>query len=63
MAFALGSGFGPAIIARFFTAEGSYDGVLTIGAGLVLVGSSILLTLGRYPVYPAISRPAARPSG
>ncbi len=59
VAFGIGAGFGPALIARAFTAQQTYDGVLTILAALVIAGAALLLTLGRYPVFE--SREKARP--
>ncbi len=53
VAFALGAGFGPYLIGRAFTEQHTYDGVLGIGAGVLLVGAALLLTLGRYPRFAA----------
>ncbi len=49
--FALGAGVGPVWYGRAFVAEGNYDGVLMIGAGLTVLGALLLLTLGRYPTF------------
>lgn len=49
VAFALGAGFGPYLIGRAFTEQKTYDGVLLVGAVILLAGAALLLTLGRYP--------------
>jgi MFS family permease len=51
VAFALGAGFGPYLIGREFTVHHSYDGALSVGAGVLLLGAALLLTLGRYPTF------------
>jgi MFS family permease len=51
VAFGLGAGFSPTLIARAFAAQGSYDGTLLVLAGLLIAGSALLLTLGRYPRF------------
>jgi MFS family permease len=51
VAFALGAGFGPYLIGREFTVHQTYDGALGVGAGILLLGAALLLTLGRYPNF------------
>ena len=51
-AFAFGSGFGPYIMGRIFTAQNTYNNVLLSGVPIVFFGAAILLTLGKYPVFP-----------
>ncbi len=51
IAFALGAGFGPYLIGRAFTLHQTYNGALAVGAGVLLLGAAMLLTLGRYPVF------------
>lgn len=51
VAFALGAGFGPYLIGRAFTLHQTYNGALALGAGVLLLGAAMLLTLGRYPVF------------
>jgi MFS family permease len=53
MGFALGAGFGPALIARTSAAQHTYDGVLVWLAVILIAGAGLLLTLGRYPIYKA----------
>jgi MFS family permease len=59
VAFGIGAGFAPALIARAFTAQHTYDGVLTILSAIVIAGAALLLTLGRYPLFPSSNN--ARP--
>lgn len=49
--FALGAGIGPAVFGASFEANGSYDGMLLIGAGLFIAGALPLLLLGKYRDY------------
>jgi hypothetical protein len=51
IAFALGAGFGPALIARVYTEQKTYDGALLILAAILVGGAALLLTLGRYPKF------------
>jgi MFS family permease len=51
VAFALGAGFAPALIARAYAAQHTYNGALEVLAMLLLVGAALLLTLGRYPKF------------
>tara|TARA_B100001063_G_scaffold213652_1_gene213347 strand:+ start:446 stop:1687 length:1242 start_codon:yes stop_codon:yes gene_type:complete len=46
--FAIGSGFGPWVFARSYSATGSYDTVLKISAVLFIIGALPLLFLGKY---------------
>ena len=46
--FALGAGLGPAVFGAAFDKTGSYAGVLTQSAVLLVAGALFLLTLGRY---------------
>ncbi|HJL92910.1 MAG TPA: MFS transporter [Woeseiaceae bacterium] len=46
--FAIGSGFGPWLFARSYSATGSYDTMLKISAVLFIVGAVPLLFLGKY---------------
>ena len=46
--FAIGSGFGPWVFARSYSATGSYDTMLKISAVLFIVGALPLLFLGKY---------------
>jgi MFS transporter, OFA family, oxalate/formate antiporter len=47
--FALASGLGPFMFGRGFDLAGNYDLVLYTAAGMVVVGATLLLSLGRYP--------------
>lgn len=47
--FALASGLGPFMFGRGFDLAGNYDLVLYVAAGMVVVGATLLLSLGRYP--------------
>jgi MFS family permease len=47
--FALASGLGPFMFGRGFDLAGNYDLVLYAAAGMVVVGATLLLTMGRYP--------------
>ncbi|MDX2236863.1 MAG: MFS transporter [Hyphomonadaceae bacterium] len=49
--FAMGAGFGPAVFGAVFAHQGTYDPVLLIAAVLTLIGSALLLTLGKYPTF------------
>jgi MFS family permease len=49
--FAMGAGFGPAVFGAVFARQGTYDPVLLIAAVLTLIGSALLLTLGKYPTF------------
>jgi len=46
--FAIGSGFGPWVFARSYSATGSYDTILKISAFLFILGALPLLMLGKY---------------
>ena len=46
--FAIGSGFGPWVFARSYSATGSYDTMLKISAVLFIIGALPLLFLGKY---------------
>ncbi|MFA5494964.1 MAG: MFS transporter [Porticoccaceae bacterium] len=43
----------PTMAAMLYQSTGNYDTVLVVNIVLFLIGSSILLTLGRYPVFEA----------
>ena len=49
--FAVGSGFAPAIFGAVFDNVGGYGPILLISAVCFVVGSVLLLLLGRYPVF------------
>jgi MFS family permease len=51
VAFALGAGFGPKLIADSNARQHGYDGALIVLAILLVVGAALLLTLGRYPRF------------
>jgi MFS family permease len=51
VAFGLGAGFAPTLIARAYAAQKSYDPTLLVLAALLVAGAALLLTLGRYPVF------------
>lgn len=47
--FSIGAGAAPLAFGRVFDHYGSYAPILTLAAGLSIVGGLLLLTLGRYP--------------
>ncbi|MEO0574793.1 MAG: MFS transporter [Pseudomonadota bacterium] len=49
--FALGAGVGPAVFGASFEANGNYDSILMVCAGLFLAGALPLLLLGKYRDY------------
>ena len=51
--FAIGSGFGPWVFARSYSATGSYDTMLKISAVLFIVGALPLLFFGKYRDFEA----------
>ena len=50
-AFALGAAVAPAIFGRAHDKFGNYDQIFFVSAILFLLGSVILLGLGKYPVF------------
>jgi len=46
--FALGTGIGPLVYGRIYDATKTYDVILVVGAGVMIGGALLLLTLGRY---------------
>ena len=50
-AFALGAAVAPAIFGRAHDKFGNYDRIFLVSAVLFLLGSIILLFLGKYPVF------------
>jgi MFS family permease len=64
IAFGIGAGFSPTLIARAYTAQKTYDPTLLVLAGLLIVGAALLLTLGRYPSFEARAAGVpAKPTG
>jgi predicted MFS family arabinose efflux permease len=57
--FALGAGVGPSVYGAAFDRAHSYTGVLEASAGLFMLGSILLLTLGRYRRFPQPLQPPA----
>ncbi|PUB31965.1 sugar phosphate permease [Promicromonospora sp. AC04] len=52
--FILGSAFGPLLLGLSYDELGSYDPVIPVLMGVLVVGAVLIATLGRY-VYPAIN--------
>lgn len=50
---ALGGGLGPVVYGRVFDLTGRYDAALLSGIASLVVGSLVLLAMGRYPRWPA----------
>ncbi|QGZ65637.1 MFS transporter [Paraburkholderia acidisoli] len=59
--FAFGAGFGPVTFSKTFALTHSYHTLLFATAAVVLVGSGMLLTLGRYPRFDAARPGVAHP--
>ncbi|TDQ52244.1 MFS transporter [Actinorugispora endophytica] len=53
-AFLLGTAFGPLLLGLGYDLLGSYDPVIPVLMGVLVVGAVLIATLGRY-VYPAVS--------
>jgi predicted MFS family arabinose efflux permease len=52
--FLLGSAFGPLLLGLGYDRLGSYDPVIPVLMGILVIGAVLIATLGRY-VYPAIT--------
>lgn len=50
-AFAIGASAAPAVFGTVFDKTGSYDAIFWVTAGLFLIGSFLLLFLGKYPNF------------
>ena len=55
-ALALASGLAPMLFARVFDVTGSYDIGFLVGAGCFGIGASMILMLGKYPVFRTVDR-------
>lgn len=53
-AFLLGTAFGPLLLGLGYDNLGSYDPVIPVLMGILVVGAILIATLGRYP-YPAVA--------
>lgn len=51
MPFGIGSAISPILYGVVRDRTGSYDGMLSVAAGLFVAGGALLLTLGRYPQW------------
>ena len=54
-AFALGAAVAPGIFGYAYDTFGNYEMVFLISGGLFLLGSVMLLGLGKYPVFKSIA--------
>ena len=55
VSFAVGAAAAPAVFGAVYDDTGSYDRIFAISAGLFLFGSLLLLFLGKYPSFTAVT--------
>ena len=56
VSFAVGAAAAPAVFGAVYDKTGSYNGIFAISAGLFLFGSLLLLFLGKYPSFTAVTK-------